>query len=456
MRRPIRRGAPKGLAIVLLSLAASLAASGAGAEDLQTEPTTKVLTPDPGSTTLTPTGPTGKPTSTAAGPTASATGTKGKGAPSVATGAPSGKGAPSASGSSGPPGSSEEPAEAPSVAPSASGSSGSSKPRAGKIAFERRSVSLGVADLAISFKAPADWPELAKDKLPEVPPNPDVTVSVERGFGFHEPNAKPADLREVVVVCGKGSAEYWADNIRDAAFTQMVSAAEAEAKKYSELSSIEPEAQRPAGDRIEQPFAAEAPLTSSKGKKGGETAKLQGLSFLGFYKDGSATNVVACSIACANVVEPGASGGGGDAGVCGDVIGSVEISGSFVPAPKRSWLAQIVFALKQNPTMMWLSIIGGVFLLLLAILIPVLIVRRKRARAHDDHHDHGEDHHDDHDDDHDHDDGYQEGYLAGLAAARARASDGAPGGDATDAIAALHASPPPEGGYFDPHSLARR
>lgn len=429
----MRSEAPKGAAVVLLSLAAALAAGGVSAQDLQTEPTTKVLTPEPGTTTLTPgTGATGKPSS---GPTTttSATASKGKGSPS---GAPSTRGSASGSASQDPP---EEPP------PAAATSASSGRAPSGKVVFERRSVSLGVADLAVSFKAPADWPELAKDKLPEVPPNPDVTLSVERGFGVHEPSAKPPEIREVVVVCGRASAEYWADNIRDAAFTQMLSAAEAEAKKYSELSSIEPEAQRPVGDRVEQPFAAEAPLSGGgKQKKGGETAKLQGLSFIGFYKDGGATNVVACSIACANVVSDGAG-----AGVCGDVIGSLEISGAFVPAPKRSWLAQIVFALKQNPTMMWLVVIGGAFALLVSILLPILLIRRRRAKARLDHHDHDEDHHDDHDDDHDgHDDaGYQEGYLAGVAAARAAALAGLEG---------LHASPPPEAGYFDPQTLARR
>jgi hypothetical protein len=425
-------------AVVLVSLSLGLGAlfavapRRADAQDLQTEPTTKVLSPDPGTTTLTPGG-TAKP-----GASATTSASKGKGAPSATdTAKLPGRPGPTATASA-----SDEPAEPTPAEPPAAASASARVPT-GKPVFDRRTVALGAGDLSVSFLAPKDWPELAKAKLPELPPNPDATIVVERGFGVHDPTGKPPELHEVVVACGKASAEYWADNIRDAAFTQMVSGVETEAKKYSDLSSIEPEAQRPAGERIEQPFAAEASLSAgangSKSKKGAETAKLQGVSFIGFYKDGASTNVIACSIACANLVA------GKDQGVCGDIVGSLEVTGSFVPAPKRSWLAQVVFSLKQNPTLMWLSIIGAAFALLLLILVPILLVRRRRAHATGEH-----DAHDDHDHDHDHDhddDGYQEGYQAGLAAARAAALAGVEG---------LKASPPPPEGYFDPSTLARR
>ncbi len=440
----MRSNASRAVVLVLLALGlgavVSVGPRRADAQDLQTEPTTKVLSPDPGSTTLTPG------TGTATKPGSSATGSASKKVAPSATGTQKEPGRPGATASAS---ASDEPAESPTEAPPAT--SASARIPSGKPVFDRRTIPLGVADLTISFQAPKDWPELAKGKLPELPPNPDATIVVERGFGVHEPTGKPPELHEVVVACGKASAEYWADNIRDAAFTQMVAGVEAEAKKYSDLGSIEPEAQRPAsGDRVEQPFAAEASLSASassaKSKKGGETAKLQGVSFIGFYKDGANTSVIACSIACANLVE------GKDPGLCGDIVGSIEVTGAFVPAPKRSWLAQVVFSLKQNPTLMWLSIIGGVFTLLLLVVVPIVLVRRGRARATGEHEAHdAHDAHDDHDEHDEHgehdDDGYREGYEAGLAAARAAALAGLEG---------LRASPPPAEGYFDPSTLARR
>ncbi len=418
-----------------LGVAASASSTRVAAEDLQTDSTTKVLSPDPGTTTLTPSGPTTKPgapvgSGPANGPSSSPASppVTERRAPPIASAPPADDASATAPG--------DDASSAPAVAPPQASASARASSR-GPLLFERRSISLGAADLAVSLRAPKDWPELAKERLPEVAPNPDVTLAVERGFGVHDPLGSPPDLREVVIACGKGSAEYWADNIRDAAFTEMIAAVESEAKKYSDLSSIDPDPQRPAGSRIEQPFAAEAKLSGpSKAKQGNESAKLQGLSFLGFYKDGSTTNVLACTITCANVVE------GNDPGVCGDVIGSIEVSGSFVPAPKRSWLAQSVFALKQNPTVMWLAVIGGVFALLLLILVPLLLLRRRRSSATGEH-----DGSDDHDADDEHDDGYDEGYEAGLAAARAQA---------LAAVEGLTASAPPPDGYYDPTTLARR
>jgi hypothetical protein len=403
-----------------LSLAAPLAIARAG--DLATEPTTKgeptTKSTDlsTGGTTLTPT-PTVPPVKTG--------GTGGVAKPQpTPTPTPSAEPSESASASA----SASDSAEPPPTPPP-------SKPAAKS--FSRRKVPLGVGDLEVSISMPESWAELPEASLPEVENTDQVTVATRKGFGVHDPKGKPAVVEEVIVACGKANGDYWADAIRDAAFTQMTAAVEKEAAKYTTVKSIEPDAIREDGNKILQSFATDAeysvdgktaPTQLGKGKpKAANTVKLQGLNFIAFHSEGEGKtpNIVACSVACAHLVAES------DESVCAAAIGSIEISGTFAPAPKRSFLAELLFKLKKDPTTLWLGIVGAVFLLVVAALVIILAVRKKKPAEHA---------HDDHDDDE-----YADGFKAGMAAASAVAE-----------IKAMHASPPPAEGFFDPQTLARR
>ncbi len=401
--------------VVVLALAAALPLSlGLGraqGDDLKTEPTvkgeptTKGTELTTGSTTLTPT-PTGPKT--------------GKPQP-TATAAPTESAAPSASVSAEPSASAPEPA--PSEEPP-------KKPA--QRSFARKKIPLAVGDLEVSLSMPDNWAELPEAALPEVENTEQVTVVTRKGFGVHDPKGKPPAVEEVIVVCGKASGDYWADAIRDAAFTQMIAAVEKEASQYTTLKSIEPDGVREDNDRLLQSFATDAdfsvdgkavPSQLGKGKpKVANTVKLQGLNFIAFTQEGEGKppTLVACSVACAHLVAEG------DAALCPAAIGSIEFSGTYAKAPKRSWLAELLFKLKSDPTTMWLGIVGAGFLMLVLVLVLVLVLRKKKpADAHDDH------------DDED----YAHGYEAGLAAAE---------------IKSMHASPPPPEGFFDPQTLTRK
>lgn len=397
-----------------LSLARPVRVARAMPGDLTTEPTTKG---DPttkstelstGGTTLTPTpppvktgGPKPKPTETAA---------------------------PEASESA-----SAAPTESVEPPPSASAPTKPAGPRP----FSRRKVPLGVGDLEVSLSMPEAWAELPESALPEVENTEQVTVATRKGFGVHDPKGKPPVVEEVIIACGKAEGDYWADAIRDAAFTQMTAAVEKEAARYTTIKTIEPDAIREEGNKIMQSFAAEAdysddgkaaPAQLGKGKpKAATTVKLQGLNFITFHTEaeGKTPHIVACSVACAHLVAEG------ETAVCPAAIGSIEISGTMAPAPKRSFLAELLFKLKKDPTTLWLGIVGVVFLLVVAALVVILALKKKKAPDHA---------HDDHDEDE-----YTDGYKAGVAAAAAAAE-----------LTAMHASAPPVEGYFDPQTLARR
>jgi len=419
--RSARGGLLLVLAMLALVLPLSTAAERARATDLTPEPTTKGGG-DPttkstelstGATTLTPTPPTGPKTG----------GTGGVAKPPEPTTTASASASESASASA-------EPAPSASAPPQ----------KAGPRPFGRRKVPLGVGDLVVSLSMPEGWSEVPAASLPEVEENKDVTVVTRKGFGVHDPKGKPPVVEEIVVVCGKASGEYWAEAIRDAAFTQMTAAIEKEAGKYSTLKSIEPEAVRTEGDRFLQSFAADAeftvdgksaPTQLGKGKpKAASTVKLQGLSFIGFFAESpdKTADIVACSVACAHLVAEG------DTSVCPAAIGSIEISGSFAPAPKRSALAELLFKLKKDPTTLWLGVVGAVFLLLAIVLVVVLVVRKKKhGPAHEEHDEHEEE-------------DFAAGYQAGVAAAQA----------AAEIKSTMHASPPPAEGFYDPQTLTRR
>jgi len=396
---------------VPLSLGRGVSIARATPGDLTTEPTTKG---DPttkstelstGGTTLTPTPPpvkTGgpKPTATAAPePTESA--------------------AASASESVEPPPSASVP------------------PTTGPRPFSRRKVPLGVGDLEVSISMPETWAELPESALPEVENTEQVTVATRKGFGVHDPKGKPPVVEEIIVACGKANGDYWADAIRDAAFSQMISEVEKEAARYTTVKTIEPDAVREEGNKIMQSFAAEAeysvdgksaPTQLGKGKpKVANTVKLQGLNFITFHSEaeGKTPHIVACSVACAHLVAEG------ETPVCPAAIGSIEISGTFAPPPKRSFLAELLFKLKKDPTTLWLGIVGTVFLLVVIALVVILALRKKKPVDHA---------HDDHDED-----DFTDGFKAGVAAAAAAAE-----------IKGMHASPPPTEGFFDPQTLARR
>lgn len=389
-----------GLALLGAPIAAALA------QDLKTEPTTKTeptkKEPDPGSTSLTPTPTAPKPTG---------------GAKTQPTAGPSVSQSSSASSEPPPsPSSSEEPPQ---------------KPKPGARSFARKKVPLGVGDLLVSISIPDNWAEIPDAQLPEVENTERVTVSTRKGFGVHDPKGKPPVVEEVIVACGKASGEYWADAVRDAAFTEMTSAVEKEARKYTSLKEIEPEAVRAEGDRFLQSFATDAdfvidgkaaPTALGKGKpKSATTVKLQGLNFIAFAHEkgaegeGKTPTIVACSIACAHLVVEA------DSAVCGAAIGSIEISGTFAPPPKRSWLAELVFKLKKDPTTLWLGVIGALFLVVVLALVVILALRKKKQVAA---------HEEDEDDD-----------LANIA---------------NEIKTTMHASPPPAEGYFDPQTLARK
>ncbi|MBI2392442.1 MAG: hypothetical protein HYV09_22850 [Deltaproteobacteria bacterium] len=428
--RPVR-GGPVLLVLATLALVLPLSLVGTSARatsrgDLEPqpttktggEPTTKSTELSTGGTTLTPTPP-----------------------PAVKTGGTGGVAKPPPAAGTAPP-----PDAAESVVPPASASeqppaaASAPPPKSGPRPFSRRKVELGVADLAVSLSMPETWPELPPEALPEVDEHKDVTVVARKGFGAHDPKGKPPVVEEVIVACGKASGEFWADSIRDAAFTQMIAAIEKEAARYTTLKSIEPDAVRAEGDRYLQSFAADAdyavdgkaaPTQAGKGKpKAASAVKLQGLSFIGFHAEGEGKtpDIVACSVACAHLVADG------EDSVCPAVIGSIEISGSFTTPPKRSFLADLLFKLKTDPTTLWLGVVGAIFLLLVSALVLVLVLRRKK-RAHEAH---DEAEHEDED--------FAAGYHAGLAAAQA----------AAEIKATMHASPPPPDGFFDPQTLTRR
>ncbi len=414
------------LAVALVCAASALAIPLAHAADLSPEPTTKTglpaeptskdLTPTPALTPGTPTAPKPKPTA-------------------VPTAAPDPTAEPSAEPSaSGEPEPSGEPAPSSEPAPSASAA-----PVAGP--FSRRKVPLGVGDLEVSFSIPEAWQALPESALPAIEEASDVAVIARAGFGVHDPKGKPPVVREVLVVCGKAAGEFWADAIRDAAFTQMTAAVEKEAARYTTLGVFEPEPIRVEGDRFLQSFATEAelaidgkaaPAPLGKGKpKAATTVKLQGLSFIGFHAEaeGETPDIVACSVACAQLVADG------ETALCPSAIGSIEISGNFAAPPKRSAIAELLFKLKSDPTTFWLVIIGAVFVVLGAILGVVVAVRRKKAGPSAGH------------DEPDDDAGeYDAGYQAGLAAANA----------ASEIRSTMQASAPPPEGYFDPQTLTRR
>ncbi len=392
-----------------LSLAEPLRVAHAMPGDLSTEPTTKSTELSTGGTTLTPT------------PTVP-----------LKTGAPKPKPTESASSASDSASASAAPSESVEAAPSASAPS----PK-GPRPFSRRKVPLGVGDLEISLSMPESWAELPDAALPEVENTDQVKVATRKGFGVHDPKGKPPVVEEVIVACGTAEGDYWADAIRDAAFTQMIAAVEKEAARYTTIKSIEPDAIREEGNKMMQSFAADAefsvdgkaaPAQLGKGKaKVANTVKLQGLNFITFHAEveGKAPHIVACSVACAHLVADG------DTSVCPAAIGSIEISGTMAAPPKRSALAELLFKLKKDPTTLWLGVVGVVFLLVVVALVVVLALKKKKPAEHA---------HDEHEED-----DYTDGYKAGVAAAAAAAE-----------IAAMHASAPPAEGYFDPQTLARR
>ncbi len=311
-------------------------------------------------------------------------------------------------------------------------------PKLGEGPVGRRTVPLGVGDLSASFEIPESWAELPTDSLPEPDHNDQVTVVARKGFGVHDPKGKPPQVAELIVICGKASGEFWSDSIRDAAFTQMDAAVEKEASKYTSLKQLEDEPVKTDGDKLIKPFAADAdftvdgkaaPSALGKGKaKVANTVKLQGLSMLGFHaeKEGKTPDLVACSIACAHLVVEG------ETSVCASAIASVNFKGTFVPAPKRSALAELLFKIKSDPTTLFLVLGSIVFLLLLGLVL--FLVRRKKkpvagvgGAAND------------------HDEDFDAGYHAGVAAAQAAAE-----------VRSMHASPPPAEGFFDPQTLGRR
>lgn len=453
------------LVIAIAAIPALLAGSPAFAEgDLKTEPTTKEGTPgelsttkDPGGgTTLTP----GTVTIKKPPPLPSATDSASASASTSAS-------------------------EAPPPVPSTSASSDQPK------AFERHKVSLEVGDFALAVGAPGNWPKMPEDQLPTVDAtgteDAKVTIVVKKGWGFHLPDAKPAKVAEVVVVCGKASGEYWGETIRDAAFTQMLDAVEKEAQNYTNLKDIDPDPIRTEGERIVQPFHAEAQFSgdgsgkvdlkeagdgTAKAPKNLSTVKLQGVNFFGFKnEEGNPPTLLACTVTCAHLVAEG------DKGICGSVIQSLEVSGSFAPPPKASWFAEMMFAFKRDKTTAWLVVIGVVFAIALIAVVIVMLVRRKKTPAptltgtHDAHDDEA---------------GFDAGYEAGLAAARAAAAAGGASAppvsaqsatSASDPLAAtalapsttgsrgappssmsggLNAPAPPPQGYIDPTTLERR
>jgi len=426
----------RALGAVLVCLCAPLFVPRLATADLSTEPTVKTGEPTVKTGDLDT-----SPPSTGTVVLTPGTGPKPTGGPKPPTSAPSTSASESAS---------TEPIPSASASASASG-----KPALGS--YERRKVAIGVGDLAISVKVPDDWGALDEDALPIIEPSEDAKVILRKGFGVHKPKGKPPEIRELVVVCATAKGDYWGDNIRDAAFTQMVSGIEKEAQKYTTLQSIEPEPIRVNGDRFEQSFGAEAEFsvdgktaTVAAGSKKKVTAqvKLLGLSFIGFHaEDKGGPTLVACSIACAQM-----SAGEGDPTACPAVVGSIEITGNFAPPPKRSWIAELLFTLKKDPTTMWLVIIGSVFLLVVVVVVIVVIARRKpKTAAHEDHDEHLD--HDEHGE-HDEHEGFEAGYQAGLAAARAAA--GAPASAPVSpgvSVDPLLASPPPPTGYHDPSTL---
>ncbi|MEO7093279.1 MAG: hypothetical protein ABI175_08510, partial [Polyangiales bacterium] len=396
------------IAVALAAVPALLVGPAAFAEgDLKTEPTTKqtpgeLSTTKDTSTTLTPgTGTIKKP------PTGTVTAT----VSASATDSASASGSTSAS-------------DAP---PQPSTSTTSEQPTA----FERHKVSLVVGDFALSVGAPGNWPKMADADLPTVDAtgteDAKVEIIVKKGWGFHQPDAKPPKVAEVVVVCGKTTGEYWGDTIRDAAFTQMLDAVEKEAQNYTTLKDIEPDPVRNEGARIVQPFHADAPFSGDgsakvdlkeagdQGKKAGKTlstVKLQGVSFFAFKDEGSnPPTLLACTVTCAHLVAEG------DKGICGSVIQSLEVSGSFAPPPKASWFAEMMFAFKRDSTTAWLVVIGVVFAIALLVVLLVMLLRKKKTPAttltgtHDVH---------------DEEEGFHAGYEAGLAAARASSGAQAP------------------------------
>jgi hypothetical protein len=402
----MQRCALRSAIVLAVAMTAALPLSVARAQkDLTPEPTTKgdPTTKDlpPGSTTLTPT-PTGPKT--------------GKPPPAPA---PTESASASASASE-----SAEPPQPPPEEPP--------KAKPAQRSFARKKVPLGVGDLEVSISMPDTWTELPDTALPEVENTEQVTVVTRKGFGVHDPKGKPPTVEEVIVVCGKAAGDYWADAIRDAAFTQMMAAVEKEASAYTTVKTIEPDAIREDSDRLLQSFAADAdfsidgkanPGQLGKGKpKVANTVKLQGLNFIAFHSeaDGKTPHIVACSVACAHLVAEGDS-------VCPAAIGSIEFAGTYAKAPKRSWLAELLFKLKSDPTTMWLGIVGAAFLTLVLVVMMVLVLRKKKPEGA----------HDDHDDDE-----FEGGYQAGVAAAEIKST--------------MHASPPPAEGFFDPQTLTRK
>jgi hypothetical protein len=408
------------LVLFTLALAVPLAwTQGALAQDLKTEPTTKT-----GGEPTTKTG--GEPTTKGGEPTAKelSTGTAPP-PPKTAAPPPEKTAAPSASASeSAAPSASTEPA------PSAS----APVPK-GPLTFAKRKIPLGVGDLSVTLSMPDGWTELPPESLPVPDEHPDVKVVTRKGFGVFDPKGKPAQIQEIVVVCGQANGDYWADAIRDAAFTQMTASIEKEAHRYSTIESINPEPIRTEGDKILQSFIADGdfaidgntPLAlSGHGKqKAATTVKLQGLSFLGFAKaDAKADpSIIACSVACAHLVAEG------ETAICPAAIGSIDIGGTFVPPPKRSFLAELFFKLKKDPTTLWLVVVGFVFIILFVVL-GVVLVRRKKRTEHE----------------------------AEQAEASEEAEDAAAiaAEIAAEIRATMQASPPPQEGFFDPQTLARR
>ena len=350
-------------------------------------------------------------------------------------------------------------------APSTSASVVSAAPQP----FARRTVPLGLGDFSVAVGAPGNWPEIKDEELPNVDTAaaPEATVTVKRGFGWNKPEAKTPHVAEVVVVCAKASADYWGDSIRDAVFTSLTAAVEKEAQQYSDLKALELDPVRHEGDRIVQPFhgtasftrdgekADLAPAGAQKGQKnkGGATVTLQGVSFIGFKAEaGDARTLLACTVTCAHLT------GEGDKSVCSDVVQSLEVSGTFATAPKRSWVADLLYGFKKDKTTGLLILVGVAVGLALVVVLLLALLRKKKpepANATSGGLDAVED------------EDFRAGYEAGLAAARASGS--APGspsaGGHPSAVAPsstsggasdLHAPAPPPDGYVDPTTLQPR
>ncbi|MFI5298452.1 MAG: hypothetical protein ACHREM_10160 [Polyangiales bacterium] len=408
-----------------------LATASAGAVDLDT--TKKAPTVAPASTDLTPTPPIAPttltpsppiPTSSASAPDKARSATIPRSKSTTRSAA-----APSTSASEVP----EEPTPAATTEP----------PRAAPMGpLVTKSLSVGLGDLSIEIDVPDDWPVLPPRALPEPPtsddPNAkDVKIIARKGLGVFTPDTTPPVVRETILVCATAPGELWADNIRDAAFTAMEVGVEKAIAGFTGGANVDVDAVTKNGERFEQLFHADAPFSrdglvdvgSVHHGKSPRAPKVivRGLSTIGFATEGSHRMIVACSIACAQLAIEG------EKSVCEEIVASVRARGTWVAAPERSWLADKLFFLRNNPTIAWTGLIAFGVVLLASGLALVIVSRRRHASAREELDDEGDDDLDD------------ERASAAPASTTPAIDDGT-----------LEASAPPREGYFDPGTMRRR